>query len=502
MSETRIQTGQDRLTRLSKVFIFSTENHKDSITKSLKLLLLVLIGASISIVFYSLFISKYAWFTCPDCETFDPICEPEKLTEQEPLLQSQTHSLNISHLAFGISGSTRTWSKRNQYSQLWWRPNITRGFVFLDEEPDPNTQWSQLSPPYKISSDWKQFKYSSSQSAVRIARVISDLFRVGLPDVRWFVMGDDDTVFFEENLVSVLSRYDHRKMVYVGGNSESVEQDVMHSFGMAFGGGGFAVSYTLAVELVKLMDGCLERYYYFYGSDQRVWACVGELGVGLSREPGFHQFDIRGDPYGLLAAHPPAPLVSLHHLDYVKSLFPDRTQIESLNTLVHAHHLDPERLMQQTICYNRRLKWSVSISWGYTLQIYPIFLTARDLETPLQTFQTWRSWSNGPFTFNTRPLSPDPCQQPITFYLDKMKKLGKGGTVTTYTKFVSNPGKKCDKAYYQALAVKRIFVSAPKVHPTDLRKEMRRHCCDIKTVKHGSMKIRIRSCKQNETYTS
>ncbi|KAI3784508.1 hypothetical protein L1987_43607 [Smallanthus sonchifolius] len=54
-------------------------------------------------------------------------------------------------------------------------------------------------------------------------------------------MGDDDTVIFADNLVSVLSKYDHRQMYYVGGSSESVEQDVMHSYDRAFGGGGFAV---------------------------------------------------------------------------------------------------------------------------------------------------------------------------------------------------------------------------------------------------------------------
>lgn len=102
-------------------------------------------------------------------------------------------------------------------------------------------------------------------------------------------MGDDDTVFFADNLVSVLARYDHRQMWYVGGNSESVEQDTMHSYEMAFGGGGFAVSYALAKRLVNILDGCLDRYYYFYGSDQRIAACMSEIGVPFTRERGFHQ---------------------------------------------------------------------------------------------------------------------------------------------------------------------------------------------------------------------
>jgi hypothetical protein len=78
-------------------------------------------------------------------------------------------------------------------------------------------------------------------------------------------------------------------MYYIGGNSESVEQDALHAYDMAFGGGGFAISYPLAAQLVQVFDGCLDRYFRFYGSDQRVWACVSEIGVPLTRLRGFHQ---------------------------------------------------------------------------------------------------------------------------------------------------------------------------------------------------------------------
>lgn len=127
------------------------------------------------------------------------------------------------------------------------------------------------------------------------------------------------------------------------------------------------------------------------------------------------QIDIKGDPFGLLAAHPLTPLVSLHHLDYVKSLFPNQTRLDSLKTLMNAYQIDPSRILQQCICYLHKYKWSVSISWGYTVQIYPMFLTTKDLERPLLTFQTWRSRSDGPFTFNTRPVSSNPVNNLLFF---------------------------------------------------------------------------------------
>jgi hypothetical protein len=155
-------------------------------------------------------------------------------------------------------------------------------------------------PPYRVSADASRF--GDRASASRMARIVADSFlavtaemangTTDSPEARWFVMGDDDTVFFPDNLVAVLNKYDHEEMYYVGAPSESVEQDVMHSYGMAFGGGGFAVSYPAAAELAKAIDGCLERYRLFYGSDQRVQACLSELGVPLTREPGFHQVNI------------------------------------------------------------------------------------------------------------------------------------------------------------------------------------------------------------------
>ncbi|KAL0344518.1 UNVERIFIED_CONTAM: hypothetical protein Sradi_4283100 [Sesamum radiatum] len=176
---------------------------------------------------------------------------------------------SISHILFGIGGSAETWSRRRHYCELWWKPNVTRGYVWLDEEPGKTGEpWPETSPPYKVSADTSRFKYTNwygSRSAIRIARIVKESFELGLENVRWFVMGDDDTVFFTENLVNVLNKYDHNQMYYIGGNSESVEQDLVHSYTMGYGGGGFAISYPLAAELVKILDGCIDRYAEFTG---------------------------------------------------------------------------------------------------------------------------------------------------------------------------------------------------------------------------------------------
>lgn len=177
--------------------------------------------------------------------------------------------------------------------KLWWKPKETRGVVWLDKKV--RTRRNEKLPEIRISESTAKFKYTNRQgdrSALRISRAVSETLRLGMKDVRWFVMGDDDTVFMVENLVRVLSKYDHNQLYYVGSSSESHIQNIFFSYAMAFGGGGFAISYPLAKELEKMQDRCIQRYPGLYGSDDRMQACMAELGVPLTKEPGFHQVKI------------------------------------------------------------------------------------------------------------------------------------------------------------------------------------------------------------------
>ena len=35
----------------------------------------------------------------------------------------------------GLAGTVQTWNKRSRYSELWWDPNATCGFVWFDKKP-------------------------------------------------------------------------------------------------------------------------------------------------------------------------------------------------------------------------------------------------------------------------------------------------------------------------------------------------------------------------------
>ncbi|KAJ6889049.1 hypothetical protein NC652_029983 [Populus alba x Populus x berolinensis] len=125
----------------------------------------------------------------------------------------KAENTSLHHLVFGIAGSSHTWSERRKCIQLWWRPDEMRGAVWLDQIVKNGTN-DHLLPPIKISSNTSPFKYENPighRSALRLTRIVSETLKLGMKDVRWFVMGDDDTLFFPDNLVKVLSKYDHNQ---------------------------------------------------------------------------------------------------------------------------------------------------------------------------------------------------------------------------------------------------------------------------------------------------
>ncbi|KAF4401689.1 hypothetical protein G4B88_000737 [Cannabis sativa] len=415
----------------------------------------------------------------------------------------------IRHVVFGVAASASLWSQRKNYIKLWYRPKTMRGVVWLDKivEKDGNGEGEEddrkLLPPLKISSDTSVFPYTNKQghrSAIRISRIVSETLRLGLKDVRWFVMGDDDTVFVTDNLVRILRKYDHNQMYYIGSLSESHLQNIFFSYGMAYGGGGFAISYPLAKALSKMQDRCIHRYPGLYGSDDRMQACMAELGVPLTKEVGFHQYDVYGNLFGLLAAHPVTPLVSLHHLDIVEPIFPNVTRVEALQRLSAPIKLDSAAIMQQSICYDNSKSWTISVSWGFAVQIFRGVFSPREIEMPSRTFLNWyRRADYIAYAFNTRPVSRNPCQKPFVFYLSKTKfDHSKNQTVTEYVRHrVPHPlcrWKMADPSLFNIVKVYK------KPDPDLWNRSPRRNCCRVLefSEKNKTMTIDVGVCKDGE----
>ncbi|KAL5056430.1 hypothetical protein RYX36_037112 [Vicia faba] len=396
------------------------------------------------------------------------------------------------HVLFSVASSSLSWQHRQSYVHLWYSAKSTRALAFLDSPPGNS---SPLSPPVVISGDASGFPYTLQgglRSAIRVARVVKEAVDRNETDVRWFVFGDDDTVFFVENVVKTLSKYDHDRWFYVGSNSESYDQNTMYSFEMAFGGGGFAISYSLAKVLARVLDSCLRRYGFLYGSDARIYSCVAELGVTLTHEPGFHQLDMRGNLFGVLAAHPLSPLCSLHHLDAAEPIFPDMNRTQALGHLIAATNVDPARILQQTVCYNRPRSLTFSISWGFAIQVYQGNVLLPDLLAVKKTFAPWRKIHSS-FMLDTRDYPKDPCKRPSIFFL-KSVASDKRGIQSNYTRHVE---KKCPKS--NPNLPNKITVYSRKLDRSiEEMKAPRRECCNSMPSSNETISIHIRQCGNNE----
>ncbi|KAF9593969.1 hypothetical protein IFM89_026512 [Coptis chinensis] len=288
--------------------------------------------------------------------------------------------------------------------------------------------------------------------------------------------------------------YDHNKYYYIGENSECVASNYDYSFQMAFGGAGYALSYPLAEALAKHLDHCLMRYTYFlliYTSStlpawwHKLHCCSNSL-----------QIDLHGDISGKLSAHPPVPLLSLHHLDYVAPIFPSMNRFQALNHLMDAAKVDSSSPLQQSICYHKQINWTFSISWGYSAQIYEKIHPPSFLEKPLQTFFPWKGTGRPHFMFHTRPVTRDPCEAPH-FFFDSIEKASGSQIVSSYARWSPRMLPACSSSgNHSADHITKIRVFSPA---KGFSWDGRRECCEVKRTLDGNIaEVKIRGCMKGE----
>ncbi|XP_059662072.1 uncharacterized protein LOC132308104 [Cornus florida] len=412
-----------------------------------------------------------------------------------------SEELSLKHIVFGIAGSSQLWKQRKEFVRLWWRPDETRGHVWLEEQVVPEKGDDSL-PPIMVSEDISRFRYTNPTghpSGLRISRIVAESFRLGLPHVRWFVLGDDDTIFNADNLVAVLSKYDASEMVYIGSPSESHSANSYFSHSMAFGGGGIAISHPLAEALTKFQDQCLERYPKLYGSDDRLHACITELGIPFTREHGFHQWDIRGNAHGLLSSHPIAPFVSIHHVQAVDPFYPGLSTLESLKLFTRAMRVEPRSFLQRSICYDHARRLTFLVSLGYVVQVFPNIMLPREMERSEKTYTAWNRISNrNEFDFDTRDPYRSVCKRPILFFL---KDVGKENNATLG--FYGRATRKDD--------LKRKVMCFPRLpplrhvqniqvlgHPLSKNWHLapRRLCCQLNQTSSELLRLTVRQCEK------
>ncbi|KAM3199314.1 hypothetical protein P3L10_031674 [Capsicum annuum] len=417
---------------------------------------------------------------------------------------NDTNPTNLNHIVFGLLGSEKAWHYRKNYIESWWKPKVTRGYLFLDVPPSGNLlPWSKNSPPYKVSKNITKLVQETHHVAPIMARMvhgIKEIFDQEHEGVRWLIMGDDDSIFFLENIVDVLGKYDHNKYYYFGGQSEYILSNFWFSFDQGFGGAGIIMSFPLAKALAEDIESCLRRYPFLNSADLITMTCIVDLGANFSPLKGLHQFDLRGDISGLLSSHPKAPLMSLHHFDATSPIFPSMDRIQSTKHLMRAANYDQSRMLQQTICHHRSSNWTFSVSWGYSVHIYEKIMPRSHLIKPIQTFSAWVAKPENPpyYMFNTRSSVKDSCETPHLFFLKSIGETwNRNEIMATYSRSAVRRLPGCPiGGNHPANYVNKIQVYSRRTKRTEMD---RCECCDvIHTTGSNKAQLKLRECFTNE----
>lgn len=115
------------------------------------------------------------------------------------------------------------------------------------------------------------------------------------------------------------------------------------------------------------------------------------------------------------------------------------TTMQALQHLLKAVNVDSQRILQKTVCYDRWFSWTVSVSWGYAVQIYGNHMLLPDVLPVQETFKQWKKGPvlSGVYTFNTIEQHPDPCRRPVVFFLDHVSSR-EDGIMSIYKKSYAN----------------------------------------------------------------
>ncbi|KAF5948441.1 hypothetical protein HYC85_014398 [Camellia sinensis] len=209
------------------------------------------------------------------------------------------------------------------------------------------------------------------------------------------------------------------------------------------------------------------------------------------------EVDLRGNMFGMLTAHPLSPVLSLHHLDFMEPIFPNMTRTQAFEHLFKAVNVDPARVLQQTVCYDRANSLTISVAWGYAVQVFEGNHLLPDLLPLQRTFRTLRrnkSLLSSLYMFNTREQFSDPCKRPVAFFLRSVAS-GSNKVTTDYTGHIVG---NCSRTRaVDNLKQIRVFSQKPDFDVVEV-KTLRRQCCDILPSSNRLMAINIRQCGVDE----
>ncbi|KAL0906192.1 hypothetical protein M5K25_024666 [Dendrobium thyrsiflorum] len=199
---------------------------------------------------------------------------------------------------------------------------------------------------------------------------------------------------------------------------------------------------------------------------------------GFIEHPDDCRVKCRSQLEGKLAANPKLPSFcvnkSLHHLNSVDPLHPDKSHSEALRHLL-------KEILQQTVCYDRKDFRTISV-----------FFLGFAVQPRKGHFRPWerdRSATSGIYMFDTRKFPRDLCKRQAISFLESLYS-SVSRTESNYIRHTKNT--------VSARRLRQITVSSEKSHLQIGKAPRRRYCDVIDSCHEAVMNVNIRKCKDDE----
>ncbi|KAJ3272991.1 hypothetical protein HDV01_004897 [Terramyces sp. JEL0728] len=113
------------------------------------------------------------------------------------------------------------------------------------------------------------------------------------PNADWYIMIDDDTYVFMENLHFRLAHFKPEKPYYFGSANVFTGCDSVKKLGsgpfFAHGGSGIVLSKAAIKKLIPIIDSCLPKYHGCWAGDIRLALCLRDADILLGDPLQFHR---------------------------------------------------------------------------------------------------------------------------------------------------------------------------------------------------------------------
>ncbi|CAF3825852.1 unnamed protein product [Rotaria sp. Silwood1] len=212
---------------------------------------------------------------------------------------------------------------------------------------------------------------------------------VDLEKVAWFAFGDDDTVWFLNNLLQTLKYYNASDPIYLGNISDNLDALQRHGTYFAFGGGGILLSRTLALQAAQQSKDCQRLVHNTFGGDMMIGKCINEiLKINLTKNKNFHQMDHIGDMDGFLESGIEG-LVSLHHMFSYWEPFSEEhatNTVGAMNLFKLAYQKLGHHFLKRYVRLDRQANRTFLLTMGYSFSLFDRILTHEEL---MKVEKTW-----------------------------------------------------------------------------------------------------------------